>query len=104
MTEFPVIKRSFAKIGFDLDDTLAYGVWPEPGIGQINPRAKDFVLHYHALGFSIVIFTSRPEDHRERIWRWLEDNGLGNVVYSVITDKPHFDALFDDRAIQWCDG
>jgi len=93
-------KKSFNKIAFDLDDTLAEGTWPSPAIGHINEHAKDALLFYHGYGFSIVIFTSRPASHALRIWDWLDENGLKGCVYDVITDKPHY----DDRAFNYPEG
>lgn len=97
-------KRAFNRVAFDLDDTLAYGVWPDPKIGEPIELGKQALLWYHDQGFEVIIFTSRPVSHIPRIWRWLEAQGLAKAVYDVICGKPHYDLLIDDRATSFPEG
>ncbi len=87
-----------AEVMFDLDGTLAENTWPDTHIGQPIPEMIDLVFEYRAAGYAVSIFTSRPEDHRIDIDFWLSEQGLGNIVYRVICDKPAFALLIDDRS------
>jgi hypothetical protein len=93
--------RSFNRIGFDLDDTLAEGVWPSPSIGKPIQKALDMVNFYWEKGYALYVFTSRPALHKRAILDWLRDNQLDHMFYDVITDKPQFDFLIDDKALNF---
>lgn len=93
--------RSFNRIGFDLDDTLAEGVWPSPSIGVPIPRAIEMVNFYWEKGYALYVFTSRPASHKRAILDWLRDHQLDHMFYDVITDKPQFDFLIDDKALNF---
>jgi hypothetical protein len=86
-------------IAFDLDGTLAEPTWPSPTIGKPIQRAVDAAIEYFTRGNEIIIFTSRPASHRDAIASWLEEHGLEDVVYDIVTDKPRAAAYVDDRAI-----
>lgn len=86
------------EVMFDLDGTLAENTWPETHIGEPIQAMVSVLLEYRAEGYACSIFTSRPEDHRERVLDWLYANGLDFEVYRVIMDKPVYGLLIDDRS------
>lgn len=94
----PDVPRGHTRVVFDLDGTLAVDTWPRPTIGAPIEEGIELVVHYADLGYEVVIYTARPASHRERIWRWLEENGLAEAVYDVVTDRPVAGLYIDDRA------
>lgn len=86
------------EIMFDLDGTLAENTWPKHHVGRPVPEMVDLLKDYVIKGFACSIFTSRPEDHREMILEWLHENELQDLVYRIITEKPHYGLLIDDRS------
>lgn len=82
----------------DLDGTLAEAVWPDSSVGKPLPRAKTMLKHYYTKGWAVIIFTARPWSHRQRVWDWLEANGLSQYVYDVQCGKPAAALYIDDRA------
>lgn len=87
-------------VAFDLDDTLARGVYPSPEIGEPDPAALAAVAHYASLRYEVVIFTARPASHGPRIRAWLERHGI-DCVYDIYFGKPRAGLYFDDRAVRW---
>jgi hypothetical protein len=87
-------------IVFDLDETLAEGTWPSNHIGAPISEGIELMLHYSEQGYAIVIHTARPVSHEARIWRWLEDLGLSNVVFNVVCGKPLGCLYVDDRSFR----
>lgn len=85
-------------VAVDLDGVLAEGTWPSPAIGVLIPAGAQIVKHYHDEGYEVVVFTSRPGSHRNRIWDFLEENGLDEYVYDVKTGKLLAGLYVDDRA------
>lgn len=85
-------------VAFDLDGVLAVGTWPSPQIGDPIKAGIDAAIEYRAKGYELVIFTSRPKSHFENIAQWLQDYGLDDVFYDIITDKPRYALFLDDRA------
>jgi hypothetical protein len=83
---------------FDLDGTLAEATWPSNHIGNPIQEGIELMLHYSSLGFGIVIHTARPASHEKRIWKWLRELGLQNVVFDVVTGKPLGWLYVDDRS------
>lgn len=88
----------------DLDGTLAQPTWPSPVIGEPIQQTVDAMIEAYKEGWEIVIFTARPAWHHEIIAKWLEDHGLAEVVYDVITGKPRAAAYWDDRAVTFPEG
>lgn len=86
-------------IAFDLDGTLAEATWPKPYIGDPLDAGVDALIQYSKKGYEIVIFTSRPASHKQKIGDWLERVGIRNLVYDIITDKPRYAMFVDDRAV-----
>lgn len=85
---------------FDLDGTLAEATWPSNHVGAPIRPGIELMLEYSSRGYAIVIHTARPTSHEERIWRWLEDLQLQNVVFNVICGKPLGCMYVDDRAFR----
>lgn len=96
---YPDVAEGCQRVVFDLDGTLAVSVWPESRIGAAMQDGVDALLHYVEEGYEVVIWTSRPASHEERIWRWLRDHGLENAVYDVVCGKPQAGLYLDDRAV-----
>ena len=94
----PHPKRLLAEVFFDLDGTLAENTWPLTEIGKPIPEMIDLLRRYVSEGYVCSIFTSRPEDHRSMIRAWLYDNEIEHFIYQVITGKPHYGLLIDDRS------
>lgn len=95
---FPKPQRLVGEVMFDLDGTLAEHSWPSNAIGKPIDKTVELVRHYVKTGYVCSIFTSRPADHRTEIWAWLSANELDTLFYRVITDKPVFGLLVDDRS------
>lgn len=95
----PKLGTGLQTICFDLDGTLATATWPSPQIGEPIQKAVDAAIEYRSKGFELVIFTSRPRSHFENIVAWLQDHGLDDVFYDIITDKPRAAMYVDDRAV-----
>lgn len=95
---YPAVRQEKVNtICVDLDGTLAEDTWPESRIGAPIPEGIEMLKHYRALGFAIVIFTARPESHGEKIWNWIYDHELEELVYDVQTGKPLACLYIDDR-------
>lgn len=91
------------EVMFDLDGTLAKSVWPLTGptaIGEPIPETVALLKQFAADGEPCSIWTSRPEDHRPQIMIWLIDNGLRDLIYRVVCEKPIYGLNVDDRS--WC--
>lgn len=95
--ERPTVAPGHEWVCFDLDGTLAEDTWPNPNIGEPIGSMVDLLKSYSEQGYAIVIFTARPATHSDRIWEWVHFNGLSDVVYNVVTDKPLAGIYVDDR-------
>jgi hypothetical protein len=95
---YPEPQGDIKRVCIDLDGTLAWSVWPQPHVGVLMPEGADIVKHYFEAGYEIIVFTARPESHRARIERWLEENGLGHYIYEVRCGKPVSGLYIDDRS------
>lgn len=102
--KYPIPEKVVGKIAFDFDQTLAKGTWPSPECGTPIPEGIAGVRFYYERGFGVFIFTARPRSHSERMWRWLAVQGIAHMIYDIVFDKPHFDLLIDDRAINFPGG
>lgn len=89
---------------FDLDGTLAEGTWPSPKIGKPIQKGINLAREIRSQGYECIIFTSRPLSHHEAIAEWVHDNGLDDVFYDIICNKPRALAYIDDRAITFPEG
>lgn len=98
MIDLPEVPEGHTRVCIDLDGTLAANVWPATHIGNALADGVDALLHYVEQGYEVVVYTARPDSHRERIWSWLRRNGLENAVYDVVTGKPNAGVYLDDRA------
>ena len=81
----------------DFDGTLSENVWPEPYCGPPIRKGVELLKHY-AENHEVIIYTARPDSHERRIWRWLEHQGLDDLVYDVVCGKPRMGLMIDDRA------
>ena len=88
------------EVYFDLDGTLAVNTWPSTHVGEPIWETVALLQKYREEGWVCSIWTSRPEDHRQSIWAWLEDNYLDGYIYQVICGKPVYGLNVDDRS--WC--
>ena len=91
-------------VAFDLDDTLARGCYPSPEIGQPIPLALEGVAYYAGLGYEILVYTARPESHKQRIWEWLEQHGIRWMIYDIHCGKPRAGVYIDDKAVAFPGG
>jgi len=98
--------RDYPEVGdvpqvvFDLDKTLAEGVWPQRLIiGAPIPEAIAMLKHYSEMGVGIVIYTSRPKTDEPHIWAWVLKHKL--PVDKVVCGKPIASYYIDDKAITW---
>jgi hypothetical protein len=82
----------------DFDGVLAENIWPNPGIGAPIKKGISMVIHYAKAGNEIIVHTSRPHSHAQRIWGWLTQVGLSTHVYDVVCGKPRGGLYVDDRA------
>lgn len=99
--KYPEPNPALMTVAIDFDGVLAENTWPSPKLGKLDREAWHLVRHYFDQGCEVVIFTARPESHHERIWRWLAEAGLFNMVYDVTRIKPQCCLYFDDRAVAW---
>lgn len=84
-------------VAFDLDGTLAK--WNGGrAIGAAIPQMVELARDYLRMGYLVVIYTARPEEHRPLINGWLQENGLYDIFHHVYTGKPRADLFVDDRA------
>jgi hypothetical protein len=86
------------EVFFDLDGTLAQNEWPLHGIGEPIKKTVELLKYYHDNHFVCSVYTARPAEQRERIWDWLRMHKLDEMIYRVVTDKPMFGLLIDDRS------
>ncbi len=61
-----------------------------------RPGAAEFLGRLNDAGFRVVIFTVR---YHAWVEKWLQENGLAQLVSSVTDRKPPAHAYVDDRAI-----
>jgi phosphoglycolate phosphatase-like HAD superfamily hydrolase len=82
----------------DLDGVLNdFDGWKAPEYYH-PPRAgsREFLEELNALGYEVVIFTTRWAPHVEE---WLLKHGLAGLVSRVTDKKPAAHVFVDDRAI-----
>lgn len=84
-------------IGVDLDDTIAKGVWPEPGIGEPIwenvAKVRELIEH----GFKVVVYTARGWEDFELVESWLEHH---DIPYNRLEcGKMLLRAMVDDKNV-----
>ena len=98
------MKAKPAKIGVDLDGTLAfYNGWEgHDKIGKPIPKMMARVKKWISQGKTVVIFTARAhggERYKAPIRQWVKDNGLPDLEITNVK-TPDMKEIWDDRAIQ----
>lgn len=74
---YPPVAKDHSTVVFDLDGTLAEGVWPDrTAIGEPIPEGVEMLRHYAGLGYSVVIDTARRPVDKEMIWEWVVKHDL----------------------------
>jgi len=96
--KLPPTPESTGRVVIDFDGVLAEGVWPENRIGKPIGQGIAILIFYAAQGREVVVYTARPESHKERILAWLRMAGLQDKVYDVVCGKPVADLYVDDKA------
>lgn len=81
----------------DLDDTLAYQIWPEEGIGDPIPENIEKLYKVIEAGYKAQIYTSRPWSDYELIRGWVELHNL--PISRIICGKPLGHKIVDDKNI-----
>jgi hypothetical protein len=96
--ELPDTPASTGRVCVDFDGTLAEGVWPSSNIGKPIGKGIAILIHYANQGREVIVYTARPESHKERIFAWLRLAGLQDHVYDVVCGKPVSDLYIDDKS------
>src|SRR5688500_16532606 len=96
-TKYAKNRHDLLWVGVDLDETLAYTVWPEPGIGEPIHENVAKLREVHAAGYKIRIFTARPWSDYHNIERWLKDHDI--PFKSIDCGKPLYLLIIDDKAV-----
>jgi hypothetical protein len=96
--DLPDVPASTGRVCIDFDGTLAEGVWPSPRIGKPMGKGIAILIYYASQGREVIVYTARPESHKERIFAWLRMSGLQDHVYDVVCNKPVADIYIDDKA------
>jgi hypothetical protein len=84
-------------VGIDLDETLAVGIWPTPGIGPPIMRNVEKARRLASAGYKIHVHTSRAWHEYREVKQWLHHNGVPH--HGIQMGKPLYAAYIDDRAI-----
>ncbi|ECP8615534.1 hypothetical protein FU311_23575 [Salmonella enterica subsp. diarizonae] len=89
-------------IGVDFDGVLAVRVSGQGSrlgkpISPMVARVKGWLRD----GYDVRVFTARANDRQQvkQVKKWLNDNGLGDLVVTNIKDEGLIE-LWDDRAVQ----
>jgi hypothetical protein len=97
--------KSLVRIGVDFDLSLCKSAydpatqkWP---MGVPMKGAEEGLRKLEEMGYKPWIFTSRPAYEEIEIWEWLRRWGMKKYVHGIITGKPLFLVVIDDRAIQF---
>ena len=79
--QWPLVSPTpLRRVCFDLDGVLAEDTWPNPAMGKYIRAGLEGVMHYFALGFEIIVYSSRPESQRKLITDWFIQNGLDEYI------------------------
>lgn len=84
-------------VAVDFDGILVENNWPDPAFGRPIKQGAAILAHY-SKDNAVVIYTSRPESHKQRIHEWLSLHGLSNYVYDIQCDKMKASLYVDDRS------
>lgn len=86
---------------FDLDGTLCSLTDGNYEAAQPFPRRINHVNKLHDLGNRIIIFTARGSTSQRDLFEFttLQLKSWGLKFDELVTGKPHFDILVDDKAV-----
>src|SRR5260370_1214740 len=83
--------------GIDLDGTLAYHVWPDPGLGDPIWTNVNKLWELREAGKKIIIHTARGWEAYELIESWLDDWAI--PYDRIVCGKLLAHRYVDDKAI-----
>lgn len=92
-------RDTLSMVAVDLDDTLAEGVWPKPGIGKPIEKNIKKLEGVVAQGKKPFIYTSRHWSDLEMIRAWIKEYNIPVHPKFVICGKPLVHSFIDDKAI-----
>ena len=97
--------KTLVRIGIDFDNTICHSHYDSEAdkwiMGIPFSDVKESLEKVEELGFKPWIFTSRPGAEEIEIWEWLKRGGLKKYIHGVITGKPLFKVVIDDRSIRF---
>ena len=67
-------------------------------LGKPNTKVIREVNRLYNEGNYIIIYTSRPEEDYDKIYKWLLDNGV--KFHKIVTGKLYYDYIIDDKAVK----
>jgi hypothetical protein len=75
-----------------------YQGWKGPDyMYPMRPGAKEFLMKLNQLEYNVIVLTATAD--RNKVWSWLIDNGINNLVYDVTNVKPPAMVYLDDRGV-----
>lgn len=86
-------------VGVDMDDSIAYKIWPEEGIGEEIPGAIQSLQELQNAGWKICIFSARPWADYVAVELWFKDHNF--TPDKIILGKPLFKLMIDDSAFHF---
>ena len=86
------------RVCVDFDGVLVEDTYPSPRIGKPIGQGIAILIYYANQGKEVIVYTARPESHKDRIWAFLRMAGLQDQVYDVVCGKPVAQIYCDDRA------
>lgn len=93
--------RNIKRIGVDFDDSLAKKIYPEKGIGDPLPGAREAMYELQSLGYKIVIYSARPDADEIAIELWCLDHDI--PFNKIKLGKPLFLMYIGDEAFHLTD-
>ena len=97
--------KTLVRIGVDFDETLCKSHYDPPTskwvMGVPVSGAREALEEMKKLGYKPWVFTARPSFEEIEIWEWLTRWGLKKYIHGVVTGKPLFKVVIDDRSIRF---
>lgn len=85
-------------VGFDFDGTLAYHNYEDRSLEGKPTVLLPWVKSYRDNGYAVKILTARPQTEWGIIYKFLNENDLGDIEITNSKD-PYMRLLYDDRAV-----